>query len=143
MAPVPTAQNVDAQRAQTYVRQLEVIGLSDEDMIQAINEYLRAVIDRTEWGRIGIVHSDSFDEFEDALLSFWRNKRRQNGLTHKSLSAAEQGQLLLSDCCLKAQTLQGLEVPSYFTPGSYHALADHLKVGWHPEYATELSVKDK
>ena len=140
VAPMPTAEEVAAERTQTYVHQLEIIDFSDEDTIHAINSYLRAASARTEWSRVGIVHEGSFDEFEDALLGFWRNKRRQHQITHSTLPPAQQGQLLLSDCCLKGQTLQGLEVPSYFTPGSYHALADDTLLGWHPEFL-DLVIK--
>jgi hypothetical protein len=138
MAGKPSAAQVETERLRPYVRQLELIEAEDEDIIQAINDYLRSYIERTLWSKAGIVHDRSFEEFEEALLSFWRNKKRQNLLTRTTLSPVQQGQLLLSECCMKEQRLQGLEVPSFFTPGSYHALADDGELGWHPEYKTRL-----
>jgi hypothetical protein len=36
--------------------------------------------------------------------------------------------------------LQGMDVPAYFVPGSFHTLADALRVGWHPKYREVLPV---
>jgi len=141
MAGRPTPAQVEAERVRPYVRQLELIEAEDEDIIQAINDYLRSYIERTLWSKAGIVHDRSFEEFEEALLSFWHNKKRQNLLTRTTLTLVQHGQLLLSDCCMKEQRLQGLEVPSFFTPGSYHALADDGELGWHPEYKTRLQFQ--
>jgi hypothetical protein len=138
VAGPPSKAEVEAQAVRTYVRQLEIIEASDEDKIQAINEYLRACVQRTQLSKAGIVHEESFDDYEKALSSFWRNKKRQNALTHTDLSAVQHGQLLLSDCCLKEQKLQGLEVPSFFTPGSYHALSEEQEIGWHPDYKAKI-----
>lgn len=55
----------------------------------------------------------------------------------------ERGQLLLADCGTHQQRLQGLEVPAFFTPGSFHALAEEKTVGWHPEYEILLPTKGK
>jgi hypothetical protein len=137
-AGLPTAEEVAAERVRTYVEQLKLIDASDEDIIAAINAFLQASIARSKWAEEGIVHEQSFDDYGSALIQFWHNKRRQNLLIHKALSSAEKGQLLLADCYLQSQPLQGLTVPLYFTPGSYHALADEQRVGWHPDYIERL-----
>lgn len=138
MAGPPTAEQIAAERVKTYVRQLELIELEEEGTLEAINSYLRAIVMRTKLSEDGIVHDDSFKDFEAALTSFWRNKRRQNHLTHPAHTEIQRGQLLLSDCCLHRQRLQGLELPDYFTPGSFQALADEMEIGWHPDYETAL-----
>lgn len=138
MAGRPTAEQMAAERAKTYVRQLELIELEEEGTLEAINSYLRATVMRTKLSEDGIVHDESFTDFEEALTSFWRNKRRQNHLIHPTHTEIQRGQLLLSDCCLHRQKLQGLELPDYFTPGSFQALADEMEIGWHPEYETAL-----
>lgn len=138
MAGLPSPEQVAAERIRTYVRQLEIIDLDEETTLQAINEYLRASVTRTKLSEAGIVHDDSFIDYQEALTSFWRNKRRKNSLTFPQHMPEDLGQLLLSDCCLHQQRLQGLELPAYFTPGSFHALADDETVGWHPEYQTKL-----
>jgi ABC-3C protein len=143
MAGRPTLAQVAAERVRTYVRQLELIEFQDEDTLESINSYLRACVMRTKLSERGLVHEDSFEEYEEALLTFWRNKKRQRTLTNPTEAGAQMGQLLLTDCCLHGQKLQGLEMPSYFTPGSYHALADVESVGWHPDYKKLLRGHQK
>jgi hypothetical protein len=143
MAGRPTAEQIAAQKVRTFVRQLELIELEEEGSLEAINAYLRATVTRTRLSEEGIVHEDSFSDFEDGLISFWRNKRRQNSLTHPNHNEIQKGQLLLSDCCLTRARLQGLEVPDYFTPGSFHALADDALIGWHPKYEALLNESAK
>lgn len=138
MAGLPSAAEVAAEKVRTYVRQMEIIGLDEESILHSINDYLRAYVTRTKLAEQCIVHDDSFTEYEEALTSFWRNKRRHNGLVYKQHTPQDLGQLLLSDCCLHQHNLQGLEMPAYFTPGSYHALADNETIGWHPQYQTKL-----
>jgi hypothetical protein len=143
MAGPPTTEQIAAERVKTYVRQLELIELEEEGTLEAINNYLRATVMRTKLSEDGIVHDDSFTDFEQALTSFWRNKRRQNHLTHASHTDIQSGQLLFSDCCLHRQKLQGLELPDYFTPGSFQSLADAIEIGWHPTYETALKERGK
>jgi hypothetical protein len=138
MAGLPSSEQVEAEKARTYVRQLEIVDLDDDVILQSINEYLRASVTRTKLAEQGIVHEDSFVEYHEALMAFWRNKKRQNALTHTQHKPESLGQLLFSDCCLHKEKLQGLEMPTYFTPGSYHTLADDETIGWHPDYQVKL-----
>lgn len=134
----PTQEAVEGDLLRKYVRQLEIIDASEEDKIHAINDYLRASVDRTEWSKRGIVHKESLDEFEDGLVQFWKNRKRQVEIAQKNLSEPERGMYLYSECGTNRPKLQGLEVPNHFTPGSYHALADIETIGWHPDYKTKL-----
>ncbi|HEU5400134.1 MAG TPA: ABC-three component system protein [Terriglobales bacterium] len=109
-------------------------------MIEAINQFLRASAERAAWSKAGIVHDKSFDDYEENLITAWKNKRALNEVIHKSLTGVDRGKLLLAECGLHQQRLQGLEVPAFFTPGSFHALAEDKTVGWHPEYKSLLNT---
>jgi len=135
-----TEDTLAAEQLRTYVRQLQLIEGSDEDVVEAINQFLRAAAERSAWSKQGLVHEKSFDEYEEALISAWKNKRSVHDITHKNLSGVDRGKLLLADCGLHQQNLQGLEPPPFFTPGSFHALAEDQTVGWHPEYKKLLSA---
>ena len=121
------------------MRQLQLIEGSDEDVFEAINQFLRSAAERSAWSKQGLVHEKSFDDYEEALISAWKNKRSLHNITHKDHSSVNRGKLLLADCGLHQQKLQGLEPPPFFTPGSFHALAEDQTVGWHPEYKKLLS----
>jgi hypothetical protein len=128
-----------AEQMRLYVRQLALIEYADEDVIEAINCYLRASAERTAWSKAGLVHEASFEEYEESLVKYWKNRTTVHEITGQQYPSVQRGQLLLADCSVHQQTLQGLEVPSFFTPGSYHALAEDRTVGWHPEYTSLLA----
>ena len=138
-----TDDTIAAEQVRTYVRQLDLIEYSEEDVIESINNFLRASAERAAWSKAGIVHDNSFDDYEKSLIAYWKNKRTAHRVIHKSLTGVERGQLLLADCGMHQQKLQGLEVPAFFTPGSFHALAEEKTVGWHPEYETLLPTGGK
>ncbi len=139
----PSREAVKADLLRTYVRQLELIECEDDDKLRAINDFLRAAVDRTNWSKAGMIHSSSLDDFENTLASFWKNRRQQNRLVHGRSGAIGQGKLLYLDCVSHRARLEGLEVPDHFTPGSFHALADAQEIGWHPEYRTRLHSSEK
>lgn len=134
----PTREAVEADQMRTYVKQLELINVDHEDKIQAINDCLRAEIDRTHWSAKGIVNRSSFDEFEEGLTKYWHNKKQQASIVHKTLDPSDRGNVLYRDCMLLRLPLEGLEVPPHFTPGSFHSMADDEKVGWHEDFKALL-----
>jgi len=140
-APTPSRETVEANRVRTYVQQLELIEAQEEDKIQAINDCLRAEIDRTKWSTQGIIHESSLDDLWNTLSSFWRNKNAQNAIAHKHLTIVEQANILYRDCMMLRLPLEGLEVPNHFTPGSFHTLADDEEVGWHRDYKALLATR--
>ena len=135
-APGPDALTVSQhlRALKTYVRQLELVDASDEDKLEAVTDYLRASNDRVTWGTRGWVHPASFVEFEADLQGAWRRKQRALDLTDGGRPAPERGLLLYLACCDHAAKLNGMEPPTHFCRGSFHALAEHETIGWHPDY---------
>ena len=103
-------------------------------------DYLRASTDRTQWSARGFVHETSFDEFERGLQRTWESCRAKTNIALRGHSDIERGQYLYAECSQHAGKLEGLEVPDHFTPGSFHALADTLSVGWHPDYRSMFGI---
>jgi len=123
-----------------YVRQLRIIDLEHIEVLEAVNDYLRSSVDRTEWARRGFVTENSLEEYERELEITWRNKKRKITLGHSAASLQQQGQLLYADCMDHALALDGLPTPPAFLRGSMHSIADDCKIGWHPDYATILAA---
>ena len=119
-------------RDRTYVRQLQIVQCDDDDMVQAVHDYLRSVSHRTNWSEDGDVIESSFDEFEGSLDRAWKSQRSVVDIEQKALPDPERGRLLYSKCQQLKVPLQGMDVPDFFVPGSFHTMADSLRVGWHP-----------
>lgn len=140
-AGTPNVADVNDHLAfRCYVRQLRIIELDHIDVLEAVNDYLRSSVDRTEWARRGFVTESSLDEFERELEITWRNKKRRVMLGESAASPQQQGQLLYADCMDHTLALDGLPTPPAFLRGSMHSIADDCKMGWHPEYAKLLAA---
>ncbi len=127
-------------RDRTYVRQLQIVHCDDDDMVQAVHDYLRSVTHRTNWSEDGDVIERSFDEFESSLDRAWKNQRSVVNIEQKALADAERGRLLYSKCQQLKVPLQGMDVPDFFVPGSFHTMADSLRVGWHPRFREAVAA---
>lgn len=124
-----------------FIRQLDIIGLSFEEMLGAASDYFMASFDRTDWAARGEVDETSFDDLDDVLKRAWKNKQRICGLNHGSRSEQHQGQTLYFDCMQFTAPVQAMSTPGHFIPGCFHMLANDLVVGWHPNYEAQLKRK--
>jgi hypothetical protein len=124
-AQQPTDEEVQAQLlGETYVRQLRLIEAEDDLIYDAINNYLMASVDRTEWAKKGYIHHSRVLEYEEALKQIWRSKRANVKVQMKGREPVDFGITLFSSCLEANVNLQGKHVPHHFTPGSFHKLAN-------------------
>ncbi|HDR7950139.1 TPA: hypothetical protein QCY38_003831 [Bacillus toyonensis] len=124
-----------------YLIQLEEIGLPDDEIIEAVVDYMRADTNREKWIESEIIDADVAEEFEEKLKSFWRNKSKLILLTKQGeLNEKQLGQVLLLECKLRQVTIRGMDPPDSTIAGTYHALADEPVLGWHPNWE-EIFVK--
>lgn len=126
-----------------YIQQLGVIKAPSDEIITAVNDYLRADVNRNKWIENGIINDDIAAEFELKLKEFWNNQKKRIQLTHNHLSLEERGQLLLLDCKLRQETIGGTPPPPSTISGTYHALADTLDIGWHPNWGDIFTKKEE
>ena len=141
MAGSPPYEAVNLELAvRDYVRQLRLIELDDVDVLEAINDFLRAASDRTIWAEQGLIDEGSLKSLAEELTSTWRNKKRRVTISFSDKPEHLQGQALYSDCIEHDTRLDNLLTPKLFIRGSWHALADDLTIGWHPQYAATLRI---
>jgi hypothetical protein len=139
IAHISHAEALAELPVRVYVRQLELIDASFDDRLRAATDFLSSSADRAFWGKRGLVFENSFDEFEDALKRQWEIKRKTRLLEDASRAGTVTGHLIYADCSGCRQTIEGLEVPPHFLPGSLHTLADRRDIGWHPDFRELLA----
>lgn len=126
-----------------YLRQLEFIECSDDEIIEAVSDYLRADVNRHKWIEHEIIDEDIAQAFSNELKGFWSTQRKRINITEKELSCVEKGQLLLIDCKSRQVEIRG-ELPPYPTiPGTYHSLAEESVLGWHPDWEKLLTTQEE
>ena len=130
-----------------FVLQLLLIGLTQQRLRIAQEDHFRAFTQRSRWVKDNLIGMDEQQNFESRLLDTWKLKF----LIMKD--AVEEGcdDLRLARHGLNLYQWVETEAPSqsalwvrprfqsaYMTRGSFHMLADILRVGWHPEYDVRL-----
>ena len=141
VAGTATAQEVAKELAmRDYVRQLHIIDLNDVEVLEAVNDFLSASVDRTTWSDQGMISEASLQRFEKELELTWRNRRRQTVLGHVGRDSTVLGQLTYANCMEHDAKMDDLKIPKPFVRGSWHALADDLTIGWHPDYEDVLAA---
>ncbi|WP_150620629.1 ABC-three component system protein [Pandoraea horticolens] len=136
--PTPEAVQAEFLLEQMYLRQLHIIGAEQDVLYDAINTFLMAATDRTEWAKRGYIHRDSLVEYEAALKRAWTAKKMAVKVQMRGKPPEDFGAVLLASCLEASVPLQGKTVSTHFTPGSFHKLANALTIGWHPDFATLL-----
>ncbi len=130
----PTPAQVHSERLRNYVAQLEIVDEDDVSILGAINDYLMAAADRTAWADRGDIDPAAFGRLEGDLERTWSNLKKQVSIEHNKKSPMDRGRLVCLKCLQHRFELGGLALPTHFVPGSFHALSDDLRIGWHPDY---------
>jgi len=117
-----------------YVKQLDEIEATDDEIINAVTDYLRADINREKWIISGIIDEDAASDLEEKLVAFWENSRQHNNIIHSMRSDVDKGKLLHSKCNMRQETIQGQQPPASTISGTYHLLANEPILGWHTDW---------
>ena len=141
ITPTPTEKAVAKKLADApmFVRQLEIVDASPEQKMSAVSAFLQAAADKTVWADAGKILPESIDELDSDLIKRHSLIRDEVEDTLKQLGKKARGRTIYNRCCVTQLKLEGREVPGHFVPGCYNALADRLRIGWHPSYERMLS----
>jgi hypothetical protein len=129
----------------TFYEQLKLICLGRNRLRMAIRDYYRAFQQRANWVREELLYTNELDNYEKRLIDEWEhsfyamqddladygdeimeNIKVRNG--KKLLREIEEKDLRIRDHCSDAFVMRG----------SYHILANQLKVGWHIDFYDRL-----
>lgn len=125
-----------------YVKQLEIINCNRDDILSAIRDYLNSVAKRTQLAKNGYLTKNQLQDFDRNLEDHWKSKFSSLKISHRNLSSEDIGQLIYFDTTDYDTSVGEFVLRSHFlTKGSYHALANKMTVGWHPEYSVLLKLK--
>lgn len=133
-----------------FILQLQLIGLSESRLRIAQEDHYRAFTQRSRWVNDNLIGMDDLSHFESRLVDSWKLKF----LIMKEAVEEELNDIRMAGHGLRLYQWVETEAPSqsalwvrpqfqsqYMTRGSFHMLADLLRVGWHPEYETRLAAR--
>ncbi|MGD9724846.1 MAG: ABC-three component system protein [Nitrospiraceae bacterium] len=124
-----------------FVRQLQVIGLGGNRVRFAKRDFYRAFAQRSKWTREHVVLDDEVEKFERRLLEEWQPRFvamcDAYGVSDPDEAALRQdGQALYQWVENEARFPFRSLTARFLNVGSYHILANELRVGWHRDYAS-------
>jgi hypothetical protein len=128
----------DREINRTYVLQLRQINAEEEDVGDAMYDFVRCNSERIRLATVGDLTSEDWMDFEDSLTRHWRIKRQQSKLAPQQTPEAT-GYALYLNSIEYAGEIDGQHVQDYMTRGTFHRLANIPKIGWHPMYESFFS----
>lgn len=127
----------------TFVRQLALAGVGENRVRRAIRDYLRAFTQRSRWSDGNLLRPGEIGDYERRLVEEW-NTRFDIMADELGEEAAEEDKRREARV-IYAWVEQHARFPirpgcdePFVTKGSYHLLADDLRVGWHPDFVARL-----
>lgn len=135
LIPIAT-DRIGHEKGRPFVKQLHLISDDDAVVDTSIREYIRCNIEKSRLSKEGDVTDADWEAFEDVLLSRW-NKIRARVIRMDGSSPEEDvGFKIFTETTEShREKLAGADTEQvYLTSGTYHRMADLLRVGWHPRY---------
>ena len=131
-----TDDKIGQAKGSPFVKQLHLVTDDDTAVDNGIREFIRCNIEKSRLSAEGNVTDDDWKAFEAALLSRWEKIRARVIRMKKSSPEEDIGFEIFTDTTEDyREKLAGSDTEQvYLTSGTYHRLADLIRVGWHPRF---------
>lgn len=117
-----------------FVRQLQSIALTPTRISLAMLDYYRATRQRGRWIDDQMIHESELKSFETRLHESWLDLFEAEKQECDGTDKPRTGRTVYSRTMLQQILLRPNCMDAFVMRGSYHILADKLKVGWHPDF---------
>jgi len=133
----------EAHANSVFVRQLELIQAGKRRIAAAVRDYYRAFEQRSRWLRNELLLVGELEKYERRLAEEWelvfeamRDDVGPDGAEEAKLASARQ---VLAWAERALIPIRPRVTEPFVTRGSYHMLADEIRVGWHPDFRDRLA----
>jgi hypothetical protein len=139
---IPDEAQLD-ERDKVFIKQLRLVMLSQPRIKKAIADYYKAFHQRSRWVRDELLFCDEWEKYEDRLKDEWERRFQimceEMPVSPKEDDLQQRGRSLFNWVDTDASIhIRSQCTEPYIMRGSYHILANDLKVGWHPEFLNRL-----
>lgn len=127
-----------------FHEQLKLICLGNHRMQLALRDYYRAFRQRASWVRNDLLYVNELGQYEQRLIDEWEHAfaameetlSETNNATEEE--QAKEGRQLFSDIEKRDIRIRPKCQEAFIMRGSYHILANQLKIGWHVDFFDRL-----
>jgi hypothetical protein len=135
----------DEVAEKVFVHQLRLIDVGGERIGFAVRDWVRAFAQRSRWADENLLRIGEIAKYERRLEEEWQARfaemREDLGPEATETEMRREARLIYRwvDREARIRIRPGCE-EVFVTKGSYHMLADELRVGWHPDFAVRLAA---
>lgn len=126
-----------------FIKQLQLVLVSQPRIRYAINDYYKAYQQRSKWVREDLINIDELEKYENRLKDEWERKffimKENLAEDYTEHKMALAGRDLYNEIdeniniCIRPKCTE-----PYVMRGSYHMLANDLHIGWHAKFIDRL-----
>lgn len=143
----PSVDEIAEYEGRPFVRQLKVVGVGNNRIEFAKRDYYRAFTQRSKWVREHLVFDGEIAKYEMTLIEEWQPRFQQmrDKISDSEVTDVvrrQAGQELYSWVEADARFPFRTVSQRFLTVGSYHILANDLRVGWHPDFETACAAAE-
>lgn len=127
-----------------FYEQLRLICLSNRHMQIALRDYYRAFRQRASWIRNNLLYINELEQYEHRLIDEWEHafatmeENLSTAINATEDEKAREGRKLFSNMEDKDIRIRPKCQEAFIMRGSYHILANQLKIGWHVDFFERL-----
>lgn len=127
-----------------FYEQLKLISIGNRRMQMALRDYYRAFRQRANWIRNDLLYINELEKYEERLIDEWEHLfaameddlAQCVGITENE--KIKEGRKLFSDIEKRDIRIRSKCQEAFVMRGSYHILANQLRVGWHKDFYERL-----
>lgn len=143
--PTNSELNQISPNNRIFIEQLKLIMLSDSRIKRCIRDYYNAFRQRSVWVREQLLLVNELSDYETLLIDEWNRlflimqenlEERKKNSNEKTKTDA--GKKLLTDIENMNINIREKVNKPFVMRGTYHDLANQLKVGWHIDFMNRL-----
>lgn len=128
-----------------FYKQLKLICLGNRSLQLAVRDYYRAFKQRANWVRNDLLYVNELDNYERRLIDEWEHAfaEMEDDLSDYQDEITESIKVKNAKTLYKKISEKDIRIRSrcsepFVMRGSYHILANQLKVGWHIDFYERL-----
>lgn len=126
-----------------FIKQLRLINVSESRIKRAVTNFYKASEQRSRWVRESLIIDDDLERYDDLLKEEWGIHFDQSKdampLSPTDADRIASGQKVYQWAEAEAHIpIRPSCQDRFITRGSYQMLANHLRVGWHPEFESRV-----
>lgn len=128
-----------------FYEQLKLICLGNRRLNTAIRDYYRAFRQRANWIRNDLLYVNELEKYEQRLIDEWEHHfaSMEDNLSMIKPAASEDdkvryGQALFREIESGDIRIRAKVEDAFVMRGSYHILANQIKIGWHIDFIERL-----